>query len=100
MKRYVLIALLLPVSASALDLGIGFGTCDSQGAIDFCSNNGSNWGAHVFMTHDFYVKNNWSFGGEYHHFSRPEKSDLEWEYGTGRFDYIGVYVKYSFGGKQ
>lgn len=79
-----------------LVIGLGFGPCDIQGELAACDSGGLV--AHAFATYDIYRNRGWTVGLEYHHFSKPEKSDLYYGGGTGAFDYGGIYIKYSFDG--
>ncbi len=95
MLRALLITLLVlpPVRVFALELGLGAGPCDIQGVMPACDDGG--WVAHVYAKHDFYEwQNGIAIGAEYHHFSAPESTDLDYSGGSGAFDYGGIYVRW------
>jgi len=79
--------------ALALDIGLGFGPCDIQGNLPACDDGGVV--AHVYVMGDIWRSKTMSIGLEYHHFSKPEKSDLDYGGGTGAFDYGGIYFRWS-----
>jgi hypothetical protein len=83
--------------APRLELGIGVGACDIQGAFSACDSGGIV--AHVFAVGTIAeLKTDagvFSIGIEAHHYSRPEQSDLRYGGGSGAFDYFGGYLKWS-----
>lgn len=80
----------------ATEIGIGAGPCDIQGELAACDS--GSWATHVYIKSDIWRYKDFAIGAEYHHFSRPEVSDLTYGGGTGAFDYGGVYIRYRFDG--
>jgi len=82
-------------TADALEIGIGVGPCDIQGSMPACDDGGLV--VHAYAKHALaYIGKGGSLGLEYHHFSKPEKSDLDYGGGSGAFDYGGIYFNWRF----
>ena len=92
----IVIAVFSSGETEALELGVGVGVCDIQGMLNACDDGG--WLMHLYIKQDFYTLDAGygliTFGVEGHHYSAPEKSDLNYGGGSGAFDYMGGYIRW------